>query len=725
MVTFSATLHRTYRVGTKPVIPPELYEDFSVAEQQSARYTLAGLINTIFGQYLENQSRIVRSICEQNGPMLPSQDIDPTKHYGNLRKVTHSSANIADSAHAYLHWSYAQFLTQVSKFVDFLTFLQHTPDESVVFTWLASGFIPRWCAQRLAAQWQIHDWHWVRNLIRGWRNTLESRPLWPALLGTRKTFHTFPTSDWSQAGLAFLKRLDHIMDQRMQQRLPITRLQSIWRILLQILSQGLDQLAECKINGLSASQKQCAQVLQETCGGRNYWGALGLLYAELMMIKFGKDHISPLLCQLVSQAKTLLSPPFSTQNHSARLPVIILTSPKYILLRPNGQTMTNQLRVGASVSLTLPRKPKSASQLLSTYSAILTPFQQIRLRDEFPQLPTFPPGLTNIHTRHFQQYLLGLRLKRWLRMKLTPTEATWIQQWDSTWHLTGKKHFLQLQLHVQPSVLKRIQNGAIIEQILVHPPHNASKHTIIVLQFAGQTNQLVCAPHASSPQCSPASIHVLGYDLNRLSIQAVTFGALDSHNQIIHLEPISSDLLKKVARINHTLQQCDTHVAQLQQQLARVRGIPLRARKYATELRLIHQKRENLKQEAELCIAQVIYHYIQVYKPSIVAYEDLRGLSTDGKRGRLAKIVNYMCKRSDALADRLQQWDAMSPHYSHLQKVDPRYTSQIHFSCGGRIVRNLSSWDHATCTQCGLRVNTQLNAPLRIAEKGAPILTDP
>jgi hypothetical protein len=216
----------------------------------------------------------------------------------------------------------------------------------------------------------------------------------------------------------------------------------------------------------------------------------------------------------------------------------------------------------------------------------------------------------------------------------------------------------------------------------------------------------------------------LGYDLNRLSTQAVTLGALDSHNQVIPLDPVSPDLLKKVAQINRTLQHCDRHVAHLQQQLARIRGIPLRARKYATELRLVHQKRKNLKQEAESCIAQAIYQYIQVYKPSIVAYEDLRGLSTHGKRGRLAKIVNYMYKRSDALADRLKQWDAVSLHCSHLQKVDPRYTSLIHFNCGGRIARNLISWDQAMCTQCGLRINTQLNAPLRIAEKAVTLYID-
>jgi len=178
----------------------------------------------------------------------------------------------------------------------------------------------------------------------------------------------------------------------------------------------------------------------------------------------------------------------------------------------------------------------------------------------------------------------------------------------------------------------------------------------------------------------------------------VTFGALDSHNQVIPLDPVSSDLLKKVAQINRTLQHCDKHIAHIQQQLARIRGIPCRAQRKASELRLIHQKRKNLKQEAESCIAQTVYQYIQVYKPSIVAYEDLRGLSTQGKRGKLAKIVNYMYKRSDALADRLQQWEAVSLHCSHFQRVDPQYTSLIHFNCGGRIARNLSSWDQAPCT---------------------------
>ena len=123
MAISTSSLHRSYRIGTTPEIPIELYEDLDEDVQRYSHYALSGLINHIFGNYVENQSRIVRSICEKYGKTLPKHSPDPNKHYGNYRQITKTSANIADSAHAYLAWSYSQFLTQVEKFRDFLSFV--------------------------------------------------------------------------------------------------------------------------------------------------------------------------------------------------------------------------------------------------------------------------------------------------------------------------------------------------------------------------------------------------------------------------------------------------------------------------------------------------------------------------------------------------------------------------------------------------------------------------
>lgn len=90
---------------------------------------------------------------------------------------------------------------------------------------------------------------------------------------------------------------------------------------------------------------------------------------------------------------------------------------------------------------------------------------------------------------------------------------------------------------------------------------------------------------------------------------------------------------------------------------------------------MIHRRLKNLKKGAELCIAKAIYTQIQHIAPVHVAYENLRGLRTRGKRGTLVKVVNYMYKRSDGLANRLQEWNRFSVHIPQLNAVDPWNTS--------------------------------------------------
>jgi hypothetical protein len=724
----SSFLHRSYRIGTTPVIPPKLYDDLDEDVRRYACYTLSALMNQIFGNYIENQSRIVRSICETFGKTLPAHSPNPKHHYGNYRQITNTSANIADSAHAYLAWSYSQFLTQIEKFRDFLSYVNNPSLKNVSHTWLATGYIPRWVATQLASRWHIKDWTWVTNIVRGWRNCIESHPLWPSSLGPRKLMHRISSHEWSQAGITLLEEFDAIISQRALQGFPTQKLVGLWRKIVRILRSGLDYLSVNNINGFSSNQKVHAIALQDHCGRGNFRSALGLLYAEVMIQKLGTTHISPLLQQLHSEAKNLLTSPFASEQRSQHLPAIILTSPKYILTRLNGAEMSTEIQAGHPVFFTLPRRPRTATSLLSSYQSLLTPTHQDRLRDEFPPLPEItkrkcanrgsPHG--DRHSRTFLRRLLGLRLKRWLGIKISMHEHHWIQQFDPFWENPLKAHKLKLELKIHTKVLEKIKKGAKIDQILLHPPRTAAKHTVAVLQLSGNRMNLISVPRITTPAVLNSRVYVMGYDLNRLSDQAVTFGVLDKYGAEIPLKSSPLSNMKAVARINRSLRACDLTVSHLQQALHRYGSDAKRSGKLAFELRLLHRRRKNLKHEAEMIIAQDVYFQIHANSPQIVAYENLWGLSTRGKRGQLAKIVNYMYKRSDALATRIDEWYSVQSHAPSLVPVDPRNTSKIHFNCGGVIQRMIRSWDRAPCNRCGKIVNTQQNAPLRIAEKAFP-----
>ncbi len=728
MTAASSSLHRSYRIGTTPVIPRELYTDLEVEVHRHARYALSGLIYQIFGNYVENQSRIVRSICENFGKTLPAHSPHPKQHYGNYRQITKTSANIADSAHAYLAWSYSQFLTQLEKFRDFLSYLDNPTFTSISHTWLASGFIPRWVAKRLASWWRIKDWTWVSNIARGWRNAIEKHSTWPTSLGSRKTMHQFSSHEWSSAGIALLEAYDSIISQRALQGYPTQRLAVLWRKIAQILRSGLDYLSSIEINGLSATQKGHATALRDHCGKRNYRSALGLLYAEIMIQRLGTTQISPLLVQLQTNVENLLTSPFSSNHGNTRLSAIILTSPKYILARLNGGEMSAEIHAGHPVFFTLPRRPTTATALLSSYHHLLTPIHRDRLRDEFPKLPEITEREIadrgsrhgDRHFRIFLRRLLGLRLKRWLGMKLSPQEQKWVTKVDPTWEKPLKAQKLVLELNLHPKVRDKIQKGAMIDQILIHPPRIAAKHTTAVLQLSGAPMQLISSPEISTPLVLPSRVYVLGYDLNRLSKHAVTFGALDKQRGEMPLKSLPRSKMKQVERINRALKAVDLHVSHIQQALNRYGGDAKRAGKLAFELRLLHRRRKNLKHEAEMLIAQEVYAQIKYHTPHIVAYENLRGMSPRGKRGTLAKIVTYMYKRSDALAARINEWYSIQSHAPLLTPVNPRNTSKIHFGCGGVIQRTIHKWDRAPCNRCGKMINTQLNAPLRIAAKAFP-----
>ncbi|TFH30064.1 MAG: hypothetical protein E4G98_02775, partial [Promethearchaeota archaeon] len=703
-------------MGTTPVIPIEIYEDLDEKIHRHARYSLSGLINQIIGNYIENQSRIVCSICENFGKTLPKHSPDPKQHYGNYRHITKTSANIADSAHAYLAWSYSQFLTQIEKFRDFLVYIGTPTFQNVSHTWLATGFIPRWVAVRLASRWRIKDWTWVKNMARGWRNTIENHVYWPPSLGSRKNLHKISSYEWSHAGITLLEEFDYILSQRTLQGKSTQKLAVLWRKIAQILHSGLNYLCSIEINGLSSNQKMHATALQDHCGKRNYRSALGLLYAEVMIQKLDPAHISPLLHQLQTEAENLLTTPFSSDHANKQLPAIILTSPKYILTRLNGKEMSAEIQADSPVFFTLPRRPTPATSLLSSYQHLLTSIHQERLRNEFPKLPEITtreiadrglhPG--DQHFRKFLRRLLGMRLKQWLGMKLSPPELNWVKSFDPFWKKPPKAQKLKLELKVHTKVLEKIKKGAVIDQILIHPPRTAAKHTLAVLQLSGTRSHLISPPQISTPPVSASQVFVLGYDLNRLSSQAVTFGALDKHKIEIPIKPHHISKMKEITRINRSLKTCDIAVSYIQQALHRYGSDSRRTGKLALELRLLHRRRKNLKHEAEMHIAQEIYFQIHEFSPTIVAYENLQGLSTRGKRGKLAKIVNYMCKRSDALANRISDWYSIQNYAPKLIPVDPQNTSKIHFGCGGVIQRTIQSWDRGTCNRCGTMVNTQI-----------------
>ena len=103
-------------------------------------------------------------------------------------------------------------------------------------------------------------------------------------------------------------------------------------------------------------------------------------------------------------------------------------------------------------------------------------------------------------------------------------------------------------------------------------------------------------------------------------------------------------------------------------------------------------------------------------KAKYFAVEDLN-ISTRGNRGALAKAITSMPDGKELYVKACAIASEVLQHKVELVLVDPRYTSKIHYNCGGTLNRTNGKWDIAICNRCGLSVNTHLNASHNICEK--------
>ena len=102
---------------------------------------------------------------------------NPNQHYGNLRQLTHSSANIADSAHYLLNISNKNYRQTQKKLAAFDQLLHSRFIFSNPASWLFTGYCGAYLTATLHGQWQVQA-EWIHQLVRGWRNRLEpSLPL--------------------------------------------------------------------------------------------------------------------------------------------------------------------------------------------------------------------------------------------------------------------------------------------------------------------------------------------------------------------------------------------------------------------------------------------------------------------------------------------------------------------------------------------------------------------
>jgi hypothetical protein len=328
--------------------------------------------------------------------------------------------------------------------------------------------------------------------------------------------------------------------------------------------------------------------------------------------------------------------------------------------------------------------------------------QNVALRQQLQQDPFF-------------LLLLGVpnsQLSRAQRQQLTQNPGLTAQVQQSR---------LTMRVMVPKSVRSRIQRGARVQQVMVLPSTKPSKNFQLILQMEGPTACFDVVPKRV-PHLPPRPFGIapvkMGCDTNALSASPLEFAGLDNRNHRIalRLPPRVKAQIHRFCRWNGNLKRVEDEIGKLQGNITRFPQSPSCLR-WKEQIRLLHQRRAGIKQQVDQHAAWVLFEVYTIYRPAVLGLENLATLRTNGKRGALAKIVNYMVKRQAPIVSQVETWLRACGQQGKLELVDPRHTSDRHFGCGSKVVRQ---GDRGFCQRCGARMKIHHNAALNIAARTTP-----
>ena len=160
-------IFRSYKGGIIALLPEGLFEDESDRQTRLALERAAkGVIRRTVGNYITNHSRVVESQCAEFSPTMIQTAPNPHQYYGNIRQITGSSANIADSSHYYLMQTYKNYIDLQQKLRTFDGMLHQDRFYLNITLWLLTGFSGSYLTASLRNNWQV-TLDWIRQFSTG------------------------------------------------------------------------------------------------------------------------------------------------------------------------------------------------------------------------------------------------------------------------------------------------------------------------------------------------------------------------------------------------------------------------------------------------------------------------------------------------------------------------------------------------------------------------------
>lgn len=203
-----------------------------------------------------------------------------------------------------------------------------------------------------------------------------------------------------------------------------------------------------------------------------------------------------------------------------------------------------------------------------------------------------------------------------------------------------------------------------------------------------------------------------GIDLNAVGVNAVACGAIAADESKVRLaiSPQISNRIALLDKFGDKLKKFDKFIKTTNRKYARTHHT-----RVGQEIRLLQRRRAGVKRRVDFLAAEIVYLLVTTYRATKVGLEDL-SLTTRGLRGNLAKVVNWMAKRSTFIKTTAESWLQAGRQPGRVVLVEPQGTSQTHYGCGGSLDRS-GDWHHPTCRRCGEIVDAHINAATHIAQR--------
>lgn len=795
---------RTYKMGGKAELPPDLFCDEPPSQRHALERAAKGVIRRTVGTYVLNQSRYVESLCERFGAETWRRSGRASRwNYAYVRDTTHTSANIADSAHAHIHFACEATNALVDKAERLGELLRQPELDCDALMWAYSGYCAPHLLARLKGLWRVSP-QWIKQTLRGWRKGLERRDDFPdalrrggipgrllclrqrieldvaalagigdaprvlafaqnhailhALFQDNEIYRSiFPANLAMAAGEvraairarwnavergALVNSADPLSLETsgFGPRLMISPagLEAALDLLLAnaergIAAQGLRGAASDRLrafrNKLRALQnssdakaivagcthvfptgkfaKALASGVEAVLGGRR--GSWRAVVAAVLGVA-GATRALPneTLHDVLRALPTAITPPFASPRRRRSTMPIILTSPKYIMLRGNGAQLTQEIRDTGAFRLEMPRKPVTQEQAVQKGGDFLTDSLALKIGDEI-----CPGTSPHAHRDTLREGVLGNPyMKAFLGLPLSAAEKARYALDHPVLFSRVKEGRPALAFKMPRHVKEAVQKGAIVQQIVLEPPENASKKVVACVVLKGPLtafqHQARFGPTAPSVQRVAAA----GIDLNAVGANAVVCGAIAADGSQVHID-ISPQIRERIAQLDRfgaRLKKYDTLISATCRKYARTRHT-----RVGQEIRLLQRSRAGVKRRVDFLAAEIAYLLVTTYRATTVGLENL-SLSTRGIRGNLAKVVNWMAKRGDFIRNTAESWLRAGNQPGAVILVDPRGTSQTHYGCGGALART-GDWHTPTCQRCRQRVNAHINAAAHIAQR--------